>query len=90
MACKPTESVSKVENQDSIRQRYDVEIQFASLEDVKRVPLRLNSLKMELREELAADQNIYLVSIECKPHALKGVLEKLNADKGVVAARERQ
>lgn len=88
-SCKATQPASSSEEQESIRQRYDVEIQFASTEDVKRVPLRLRSLRMELREELSAGRQIYLVSIECKPHALEGVLEKLNADDGIKLAKLR-
>ena len=86
-SCKTQEPKVSTHHEQSIRERFDVEIQFASLEDVKRVPLRLSKLRMELKQELSADQNIYLVSIECKPMALNGVLEKLNADSGILVAR---
>jgi len=88
-SCKATQPNGRSGQQESIRQRYDVEIQFASVEDVKRVPYRLTNLRMELREELSAGQHIYLVSIECRPHALEGVLEKLNTDEGIIFAKPR-
>ena len=86
-SCKTEESAVETQQEESIRQRYNLDVQFASLEDVKRVPLRLNKLKMELINELSSGQNIYRVSVECKPHALNGVLEKLNADEGIVGAQ---
>lgn len=86
-SCKTQEPEVSTHQMESVSERFDVEVQFASLEDVKRVPLRLNKLRMELKQELSADQNIYLVSIECLPMALDGVVEKLNADAGILAAR---
>ncbi|MFM1874778.1 MAG: hypothetical protein RL266_515 [Bacteroidota bacterium] len=76
-------SVSIVDKTESVPQRYELLISFASAEDVKRVPYRLSQLKMELMDESSSQNNLYKVSIECKEFELDGIITKLNYERGV-------
>jgi ABC-type phosphate/phosphonate transport system substrate-binding protein len=84
--CKSSEKPSSIKLQAAEPVQYELNVQFASMEDVKRVPLQYEKLKMQLKTEVSVEQHIYLVAIECHAYAIDGVLEKLNLDNGVLNA----
>ena len=84
-ACSPSRTVSTavVDKTQAASLRYDLLISFSSLEDLKRVPYRFSDLKMELREEVSAPDNLYKVSILCKDYQIDRIVFRLNKEAGI-------
>lgn len=87
IGCTTTVDSTNSEQTNNLKKRYEILLQFASLEDVKRVPYQLPNLKMELLKEVSTRDNIYQASILCKEHALEGTLQKLNTNMGISWAK---
>ena len=83
-ACKTVDHTTVTEKSDQQSTRYQIQIQFASVEDVKMVPLQYEKFRMQLNEELLHDQHLYRASIECKPYEIDGVIKKMKQDEGVI------
>jgi hypothetical protein len=85
--CKPTMNTSKTDMSVQQATRFQIQIQLASIEAVKRVPLRYEKFRIQLNEEIARDQHLYQASIECRPYEIDGVIEKMKLDDEIVDVR---
>ena len=85
--CKTAQESASTEQNSQELLRYKMQVQFASAEAVKRVPLRYENLRMQLDQEILLDQHLYLVSITCRAYEIDGIVRKLKLDEGIVDIR---
>ena len=85
--CKTAQESASTEQNSQESLRYKMQVQFASAEAVKRVPLRYENLRMQLDREILLDQHLYLVSIACRAYEIDGIVRKLKLDEEIVDIR---
>lgn len=85
VACTSTAPVATVPTE---KQRCELLLKFASEEDLKRVPYQLSNLKFELVEAISAEEQIYLIKLDCFSDRKDELIEKLRLQNGVEWVRE--
>lgn len=85
VACKNTAPVATAPTE---KQRCEFLLKFASEEDLKRVPYQLSNLKFELVEAISAEEQIYLIKLDCFSDRKGELIEKLRLQNGVEWVRE--
>ena len=88
--CKTLNEDSESASDSTKQNRYEMMVQFKTIEDVKRVPYRLSNLRMEIQKEISDTDHIYLISVDCKSYEIDGIVLKLNDDAGVVSAKRTE
>lgn len=85
LACRTTdvaiirsesESESKVETCELL-------IRFSSDEALKRLMVRLESMRLEIVTEISASDHIHRLRLNCKADDIEGLIHKLNQQEGV-------
>lgn len=67
--------------QTPVEERFEVMVVFASLEAVKRVPVRYPSVRFELGREVS--DKVFEATVISRSDRVEGVLEKLRSDPDV-------
>lgn len=91
-SCKSSEqsTTAIINKQESIEEKFLLAIQFASDEDLKRVPYHFQNLRMELIKPISEHDRIYQTSILCKAYEIDGIVEKFNLHQGIDWAKRAE